>query len=422
MKKLLAIFMTSVLSSCFTFPNFQESETIYESNHYCHQSACENIIFPNLLVENTHESARVLEPINPINPNDPIINSIPSYYRPNRLFTYNYFKNLRSNMFDNRSHSVGNGFKHTIAKCPFVLIAMYFSYLDIYWNDAIIDNNYQGNVILNDYNDVDFPFESPGINDNHDLSYVGMNEQDKLSEEEINNLIRNYIDTSEYYSNNSYLAYLVFLANRINLFPNGTLTSLGLTLNPILSLINEVINDSEILRNNATLHCYTADSFDNYEDFESILINKLVLGEPVMIGVPGHVMIAYDYIDGEIIVNKGYKGTHTCDTLEDPITDFYFLELSDSIPHIHNSLYTNNNSTSFFNRTYCSCELMSHSHMYNYVHHNDVNHKKQCFCETFASQENHIFTHTEHIGLHEYVICEYCNYAKLIDDNFEPIV
>lgn len=423
MKKLIAITMTIVLSSCFSFPNLEKVETLYESNHFCHQVGCENIIFPDLLVGGSSNTSRLLEPINP---SDPSVNAIPTPYKPNKTFTYNYFKNLRSNTFNNVHYSYTDYTEMTVAKCPFVAIGMYFSYLDVYWNDLIINNVYQSSVRLDDYNDLDDSFESPGINDNLDLTYEVMDDESEPTDIELNQLIRNFLVEIENYTNTSYLAYLLSLANEINLFPNGYLKSLGLNLPQIVLLINKIIEDSPILQGKTELYYYERSSFSSYSDFENILIDKLSVGDPVILGVPGHVLIAYDYIDGEIIVNKGCKGAHTCETIdeygENPVTDFYFLELSNEVQHTHNSLYINNNSQSFFNRNYCSCKLMSHNHLYNYELKDDTYHKRQCFCEMFASTQVHVYTHTEHIGLSEYAICGHCNYAKLIDENFTPIV
>lgn len=417
------------MSSCYFYnPNVKNDSIIYEEPLTIHVSNYSDEVFQEQLTDtdDIEYDVNSLGPIDPIVPINPAFPTVQSYYLPDSGFTSRFFSNLKNNMPNNFDYVYPDGTVNAVfGNCPFVAISMYMSYLDVYWNDNIIPNIYQEEEAVPNFDDVNSSFESPGIIDNWSPRYTYHGED--LSPNQKDAIIREFISEAEDLSESSYFAYLVNLANNLGLFPESkVITSFGLEADDIFTLVEGTAENNDVLGDNYQfVKKQLGVNGLTHDDLKNGVIELVSQGIPVILGVPGHVVVAYEYSNGEIFINSGYKGSHPRDSLEETygencISDYYYLELSDNIPHIHNRLYKD--TYSFNTSRRCSCSLASHSHRYSYEIEDNVRHIKQCRCQLFGSYEDHIFSNIELIDNHYFAICDHCNYSMNVDDTFVPIV
>ena len=407
------ILFSIIISSSFNI--YIENSNIVENVLECDSSDC-NHNNHNYEVEQTNY-------LEPIDPNPPSFITLSNTYHPDKSFTTNYFRNLKNNMFRNVGFSDDEyPRKFVPGKCPFVAIGMLLSYYDVYWNDNIIPNVYQNSEIVSNLDD-NSDFDSPGISDNWDIYYTTPSNQADLSPQELTNIIWNFINQAESLKDTSYLAYLINIAKNYNIFNANLQTSFGLPATSVQILVNAIFSNNLILSQNTTLNYMS--QYNGYSNTQiwNKAISLVQQGIPAMVTSPGHSYVIYDYKNGDLIANLGYKEYHTQASVSvtqgfESIYEMFYFDISDTMPHVHNTLYKPNDSSA----GQCSCRLLSHSHINDYATHNDVNHKYKCRCEFFTSFSEHIYATVELIDNHYYAICNKCNYSKLVDEDFVPMV
>ena len=364
----------------------------YISNDYVIDSSDYNGYYITYAVENDDVSLKSLSSIYSGN------YTLPITY--NKTYTVNYFKKLNQNLPNNQYGS-----------CGYVGLGMYLSFWDSYWNDSIIPEKYDQELII--YNLYDNIYTtSPGVKFD-----VFNNLDPSLTEDEIN---YNYLQWHlEQGINNYFQSYLFSLAikkySNLNLGNKSLIeyddtsricVGFGIGYDNELKLINRYLYENN-LNNKFSLISYrdtsiTKDNFLNHYDTYIEAVNNIInpiktyvsQGVPVIVGgsinnwAAGHIIVVYDVdSNGELIGNFGWGGDSsylTLDSKDFVPTDYYILVPNDSA---FNSV--NNNYHNVTNGTYYSAhKLSSHVHNYFYEYYDDSYHLRKCSCGAILQQHN----------------------------------
>ena len=346
-------------------------------------------------------------------------------YQTQHFATY-YFYNLRENM----------GYNY-IGSCSYVAIAMMLSYYDTYWDDTIIDDNYDLNSLFEKTEYVDgiltyseltlHNFEnSPGIRENERLPFdeserLGLSDNERLTQEQYYELVKNQSNRDRYF--HYYLMGTMiteeFYASRVS----QNINPFGLGGEDREDLIEDYLNAS-----GAKLTYETVTT-----DIENYIITNVSRGIPVMIAVDladqntGHVLVVYDYdaSTGKLYANMGW--TDGYDETDELVT-YTHVDLSsinytriknattftptDSHSHAYNYVYWDGS-------TYCSCYFPCHNaHQHTYESVNDNYHTYSCNCATEETPNiNHSF-YVDDISDTEHTFkCTDCDYSVTSEHN-----
>ncbi|MBO5715411.1 MAG: hypothetical protein J6S23_03335 [Clostridia bacterium] len=343
-------------------------------------------------------------------------------YQTQHFATY-YFYNLRENM----------GYNY-IGSCSYVAIAMMLSYYDTYWDDTIIDDNYDLNSLFEKTEYVDgiltyseltlHNFEnSPGIRENERLPFdeserLGLSDNERLTQEQYYELVKNQSNRDRYF--HYYLMGTMiteeFYASRVS----QNINPFGLGGEDREDLIEDYLNAS-----GAKLTYETVTT-----DIENYIITNVSRGIPVMIAVDladqntGHVLVVYDYdaSTGKLYANMGW--TDGYDETDELVT-YTHVDLSsinytriknattftptDSHSHAYNYVYWDGS-------TYCSCYFpchLEHEHEYEQIAGDVVNHKYKCGCvANDINTSEHRYTAYQSVdGIYHTKVCTDCGYS-----------
>lgn len=333
--------------------------------------------------------------------------------------------------------------------CGYTAIGMYLSYLDAFWNDNIISDEFDSNKsnylynkdsILPNANDFS-TFESPGIintiksikrlNDfiiNRLPSYNGNKYYSENEKKLIENWVLDYIYS--HINSKSFFGKLLELNIENKVIKPKTkfsdelnyLTGIGVNFDIMVATLQNYINFKN-LSNYITLKTGRLPDNKNNDENEikklrNEIIGHLKSGKVLIIGGEskvdnsGHVWIAYDYNSStdEIISNFGWNGVNSdSNTNNFDIKDYYYFDIKSNFKHKHSDNYISNNAN------ICSCKLMSHQHNYNCKYVNEIQHKQLCYClDGKYETVSHNFNQTTFIKGQEYAICGGCQYTKNI--------
>ena len=316
--------------------------------------------------------------------------TLPATY--NKVYTHNYFKNLHTNIPNNQYGS-----------CGYVALGMYLSFWDSYWNDNIISEQYDEELII--YHQYDNLYtSSPGVKfDEYEDSSIGLSQEhinfNYLNwhlQEGISNYFQSYLFSLGVKSySDSNLGTESLISYKEN---DETCEGFGVGYSTEVKLINRFIyennlsdkfslvsyHNSEITKYNYEHRTY--EYFEALYTVENPIRNFVNQGIPVMVGGSinnwngGHLIIVYDVDDDEnLIGNFGWGYGSTAMTLESQQfvpTDYYVL-----VPNEYAFDANNNNYHNVTNSTYYSAhDLNSHVHNYFYEYYDYIYHLKKCSC------------------------------------------
>lgn len=417
-----------IASSSFNIYINSNNERIVDDVLFCQgedcSHHCENLGENNIATESEING---LGPADPIDPNPPSILNLDNSFVYAKEFTKNYFMNLKEYMFSNVIYSENGNTLFTLAKCPFTAIGMLLSFYDIYWNNNIIPNIYQTSSFVPNLNDYLTSYESPGILDSWQIYYTTEDNQEISDQNILNSIVWDFIYEAENLVDSSYLAYLINLARINNIFSETGQTAFGLVDSKIHEFYEAIVEDNPVLSSYFTLNRMSESNGYTKSQIWSKTIELVNAGIPVAAltyqNNGGHIYIAYDYADGELFGNLGYKHHHTYDSLnttygEGNISTIYYFDVSTELDHVHNQFYVQN----LIGSGSCSCKLASHQHSYDYETFDSEHHKKKCRCQFAASLHDHVFSRVEIINYNYYAICKFCNFSKLVNEDFVPMI
>lgn len=248
------------------------------------------------------------------------------------FFASDYFINLDENAAYNKRGS-----------CGYVAIASLLSFYDTYWNDAIIPESYdQISTALN---------VSPGIK-NERLAFESIT--DAQYDEAV-------FDNDNI---NTYFQFLLFKLRRQATNNTSNTMSYGVNYTSMCEMINYYLFTYLGLTTSA---CSVNTVISNVEQF---VANYVSQGIPVIVGIPGHVTVAYDY-DSENNELYGYWGYGASNNHKKytSFSDAYAIVLN--MDHFHSNNYI------IEGETFCACKLDSHIHQFG----NQTNiHLNVCYC------------------------------------------
>ena len=331
--------------------------------------------------------------------------------------------NFATHYFFDMEENFGN---NTIGSCGYVATAMLLSYYDTYWDDGIIDENYDSEGSLDTLDLLNYFNISPGIRREND-SLLGGEEDEDL-------MIRN-LDSTGYWQlvQNNYMdyfqLYLIKLAEEefdmyhdifVELEENDIVDQTGYpcasTLSQQIDLIKYYLYQER---------GYTKDEVEvkhvtsNMREFT---INRIKEGQPVILflGSPSgfHFVIAYDLNDNgtedisddEIYAHYGWGEDKTHINID---TDDYpwlvsAMALNFTIEHSCSNNYEYNDDY------YCSCYFSCHpNHEHAYEYYDENQHIYSCNC--VVKDENkveHNWQYTSNIIGGHTKTCSDCGYSK----------
>lgn len=171
-----------------------------------------------------------------------------------------YFKNLRTNFGNNEKGS-----------CGYVATGMLLSFWDTYWDDNVISENYDKNILLSGKN-IDFTVDSPGI------------------EMEPSSIVK--VDDVKYHSNifsysNDYFHFL--LISMGDLLYGTSSGSYGMNYDNYSTLFNYYVYKYK------GYSIKEVEVIEEYSDVRNKAISLIKQGIPVKLGIEGHAVVAYDY-------------------------------------------------------------------------------------------------------------------------------
>lgn len=254
-------------------------------------------------------------------------------------FSSYYFKNLNTN-FGNNVHGT----------CSYVSIGMILSFYDSYWSDSFISEIYESIAVFPsdrqfqaDFDLIPSTVDSPGVL-SEPSSIVG-----DLTIEEYSQAVSAYSGTYFQFKLMD-IAMSLFGAAKFD----GSDSSLGMTREEIVSLLDKYLNDHTALPKSSV-------SIKTFSDASEAAIKKEIVrnvrnGVPVLLRAKktdsdaGHAMVAYDYDDenGEIYVHTGWRDdsshvslTHVAlsDLPYNELLDLTYLEIGASFDHSHSFNY-----------------------------------------------------------------------------------
>ena len=301
------------------------------------------------------------------------------------LFLDNFATYYYSHLSNNRSYNLHGS-------CGYVAISLFLSYYDTFWNDCFIPEQYE--AISHDLN------ISPGVKSEE--FFVGQ------SESQISSFIRNNT-----YSN-SYFQFLLFKIGYDGGYISCTDTSLSVGVsNSIMDyVLNTYLYDSNYL--GLYRYSYMLDDIDSNDtehtslDVKNFAINYVKKGFPVIIGIPGHVTVAYDYdeVNDNLYGHWGW-GDSDSHRLYTSFSDSWALVLD--ADHVHTANYI------IDEESICPCDLACHIHDYSYrtSSYDSFYHKNMCYCDDYELDMHILRTKT--INGKQYKYCTECDYLARQD-------
>ena len=321
----------------------------------------------------------------------------PSYLgkKPDTPYLYNFATDYFTHLDANTAYNIDGS-------CGYVAISCWLSFYDTFWNDNLIPESYdQPSTSL----DV-----SPGVKD--ESVFESMSVEDFFYLFTANDYNNSYVDT--------YFQLLLYKLiqqkgeetgqNYIYLYTNedGILEiSNGVNYGKMQLIINTYLFDYLNLTSDdcvlKTISYEDGESeSEGKEEVKDFAVHYVQQGYPVIVGIPNHVTVAYDYNESTDTL-YGYWG-HRTEEMHSPYTDFsdaYAIVLS--MDHVHSDNYILNGVET------CSCQLDSHQHDFSYrcEYYSVTNHREYCYCGAYQTR-SHNFTHSyESSGVYhkEYCIC-----------------
>lgn len=306
-------------------------------------------------------------------------------------FSSYYFKNLTANYGRNDKGS-----------CTYVALGRMLSFMDTYWDDAVIPETYDVPTVLHD-DQFSLDLESPGIY--QEPALASLNNQE-------------YYNFIEQHSGSYFQLKLIQRGKEIfhQYKFDQTESPCGLTLNELLDLSQYYIKN-----NNLSSKFSVKYEINNPKQFA---INMIQKGIPVEIRCgnttgSGHAMVAYDYNSATdtIYVHPGWVGSSTHMSLQDTgYTQFWdatAITSSGSHSCTNNYLFTKN----YYRHTHCPCESSIHPKGFpNHSHHftkikpdgeNKSYHIASCTCGVWK-YESHYFSNRYRSNGHTYAYCSKC--------------
>lgn len=395
MKKVLFLLIITLLVS---FTNIYSEKLI--GNNYKEQQ--------NLLCKNEKKVNTIYDPL--------IHYSTPGhYYNDSTTYLNNYYSTI---YFNNLTNNFGI---NKVGSCGYIAIGMYLSYLDTYWDDDIISENYDYITLLSN-NAITTSTESPGIYRETSTLPSGVINATTYAQ-----IIEQYYTYYFHY----YLLHLGYLQFGYYNFEN-TYFPAGLTDGEIVSLIEYYMGERGY-----SLSDYSCSSIKS--DQRSYVINKVTQGIPVLAclsssnGSYAHSVIIYDYDanNDELYAHFGWDDIHTHIALSTTpytmITAAITIELNTTHNCSNNYKYINGYNN--YNE-YCSCYFNihsqhSHNTYYNYIPFNEIYHKKVCVCGNSVFQPHVVDSSTIQPG-NLYATCILCGgnamVGFIIIENTNPII
>lgn len=327
----------------------------------------------------------------------PAPSSVSTLYLDN--FATHYFSNLITNTAYNKADS-----------CGYVAISCLLSFYDTFLNDNIIPEAYdQTSTSLT---------VSPGVKDESIFSSLSMEDYYNLfSQNDYNNV---YVNT--------YFQFLLFKLiqekgeetgqNYIYLYEDDTKISLGVNYDKMLLILNTYLFDYlEFTDDECQL--ITNDGTNGEEEVKDFAIDYIKQGYPVIVGIPGHVTVAYDYNEATDTV-YGYWG-HRSSKMHHAYTQFsdaYAIVLD--IPHVHSDNYILDGTET----CYCDLDYHVHDYTYRYEQFKAFAHKSFCWCGDFILEDHLYFASDVHVTPQGdvYANCAYCRYYIDLPDTYIPVI
>lgn len=340
--------------------------------------------------------------------------------------TISNYNNFMSAYFDNLTYNLGMNYK---GSCGYVAIAMFLSYYDTFFNDAIIPENY------------DIPSVGSGTNMIERRNSPGVLKDVIVNPESLDDTIYGLrLSALEYYSymealsNVSLHARLIIIANAKGYYNfNDDYGAAGSLFTYRLDVLNTYLGTVGYIEGID----YTIEYNDtgNYNDTYSyyvrrFTIEKIKAGYPVLLSVQrpsglGHVVVAYEYDQATDIIycHMGYGSDLTHVNVESRGFSVYAtaLVIDFMSQHSHNNNYgvteiVNGIPTVTY---YCYCSSSIHSYHQYSSHYSSINnqeHRAYCSCgaERTESHNKYISGCTKQCSncswSEEYHLCSYKQY------------
>lgn len=286
------------------------------------------------------------------------INSYPTSLTVNSLYDKNIEKKVNVS-FDNRFEFNNfiyfynlnkNILNNVYGSCGYVAIGMYFSYIDTFENDYFVSEKYDvvSNLVSTDFT-IPGSYDSPGILDEIDFldenaisdlvskKYaIGTPEYYYSYEQEFLNQLENQIDHNTFYGQ---LLSIAIEKGFIKPIYDGKgddyLHGLGVNFEIVKTVLQTYLdeykeqNPDDKGLNNFILKT-GKHSGNDYSIIRREIINLLEQNTPVILGVPGHVLVAYYYDSKNDIIygNNGWKGCNNFCSFTN-LDNYYMGEYSD---------------------------------------------------------------------------------------------
>lgn len=302
--------------------------------------------------------------------------------------------------------------KNEFGSCGYVALGMLLTYMDSYYNDYIVPEQFDKNENLISL-DVTQYSESPGSREEK-LNISSENEY-------YNSMIR------EKY-NNSLHAYLLKIGNELGY-------GMGTTIDKIYNILIDYLNKNQNLDEN-DLYISKFSNYENPNDivsgttytysekFRNEIIFLVKTGYPVYVSIgssgqgEGHAVIAYDYDENTdtLFAHFGADGiihydlyTNSLNVQFDHIRGYLVIQPKIYDNHVHSNNYILNDIG------VCACQLSNHEHKFNYITHNDSYHKEYCHCG-YEAIKGHRFS-----VIGKNYVCNDCLHIKPYDGKFFPV-
>ena len=407
----LALLMVFINSN-FAFAK-QEYECNAQKNDTCEEDVSDNINNKSIIPPNNIDISNYNGCIKPSNN---LYEDGDDIYQKDEFATY-YFYNMTNN-FGNNTHG----------SCGYTAVSMLLSFYDTYWDDNIIDEQYDEIGIMSSDYKLSNIESSPGIEKEPE-------ELKNLNSGEYWNFITN--NYSQYFQ-----LYLIKLAEeRFNMYHNtiSILEEMGIVWNididnPCASaLIHQLSVIDHYLY---TVKGYTRDDIEliyectNVRDFA---ISKIKNGEPVLLFLGSesgfHFVLAYDWdnkgtedtSDDDIYAHYGWDYVIDAEgNVKDAVhinidTDEYPLLVSALALNFKDTPHSCSNNYVDTNRDeYCSCFFSVHTNhectIFEKI--DDECHQNLCECDLDSDVLEHNFVYGYPTMRHHFVYCDVCNYRK----------
>lgn len=306
------------------------------------------------------------------------IKNTPTYYDNDDPIALT--NNFASYYFYNLDENFGN---NLVGSCGYVAMAMLLSYYDTYWDDNMIEDRFDENENLINYN-LSNTTSSPGIKkDNPTVTYPNVDYYSELIRlsNEINNCFHPYL--------------ICYAETTLNYYKEKNTYPCMMLANDFIPLLSKYLYENR----NYSQSDIIIESFSEGDILDDFVIPRVKVGIPVvlyMLSTDGfHYVIAYDYNE-DLDAVYCHFGWH--EYFEDgKICYFNHIRLSSAsnyfsywsafaldINTTHNC--SNNYLDITSEETYCPCYFNlhpSHTHSYvSYTNFNKLKHSGLCYCGT----------------------------------------